>query len=317
MKRRHFLLFFVIQVEKDSSKWTEKMINVDYRFVLSMKIIFIFFTLITFIFALIILLLLVIFWKRKFRSISNLFICNSSISLLFYVIAISLEIENLFENGDVLTEDFYCKFRAFLLCFACAVKSLSYLIQAISRWFIIIYSQHPLLRTYRIHFLMILSTWLISFVVCSSLILFPRAYQYERESQFCVLSTKSFLTSFIPYSILFFVPLIFIVVLYGKILWKTTLLKGNQTNDLAKVYRTLLTLIVIVLIGGIPYFLSAILNRTGNGPWWLFSISIAFISFEAMLEALVLFFYHEPLKEQCYQIIFFRCFSTSNEILPI
>lgn len=288
----------------------------DERFLWAMRIIFILFSFITLICSSTILFIILFYWKTKYRSVPNLFVCNSSVSLLFYTVAVILQIPYLFRNAETLVEDRYCKFRAFLLCFACAVKCLSYLIQAISRWFIIMYSRHPALRTYRIHFLMILCSWLISLIVCLILFLFPTAYQYEAESHMCVLTTKSFFTCIIPLNLLFFLPLMIIIVLYGRILWRTTLLQQNHANDYTQIYRTLVTLVLIVIIAGIPYFASAILNWLGQRVWWLYSVSIACMSLEAMLESLVIFFNHRPVKEQCHEMIF-CCGTSSNEVLPV
>ena len=261
--------------------------------------------LITLIVASAIIMIVLFFWKTKCRSIANLLVCNSSAALVFYVIAISLQIPSLFQTRKMPSEGIFCELKGFLYCFASSVKSLSYLVQAISRCLIIVRYKHVLLRRFRVYILLLLSSWALSLIICGSILFFPSAYRYEPESRLCVLTSKAFLTSFIPVVLLFFVPLVMIFLLYGLIIWQTTFLQRTRPNGLRKmamqrnlhVYRNILFLVAIMVIGGMPYVLAVIINRFNTIPSWLYSVSICFISFAATTESLVIFFTHRQIRE--------------------
>jgi hypothetical protein len=134
---------------------------------------------ITTIFSSITILIIVFYWKSKCRSITDLLACNSSAALVLCVIAISIQIPFLSKTKNESTNKSYlsfCKIRAFIYVFACSVKSLSYLVQAIFRWFITMHYKHQILIKFRTGMLIIVLSWIIS-LVASICLLFPsKAY---------------------------------------------------------------------------------------------------------------------------------------------
>ncbi|CAF1534966.1 unnamed protein product, partial [Rotaria sordida] len=153
-----------------------------------------------------------------------------------------------------------CRIYAFLFLLACIAKIFSYLIQAISRYFIVILYKHKILLTYCTSILLILFSWICSLILGSSMLISPVAFQYEPESHFCVLTTKVFHTSFTLMIIAFLLPVNAIVLLYGIILRHTTrtnlihvnhVLKNNNKRSI-KVFRDILMVVVVLIIGGTP-----------------------------------------------------------------
>lgn len=277
-------------------------------------VIFIFLTLLTFFFSSITILIILLNWKHQCRSLNNLFACNSSASLFFYAIGITIQIRYIFQTDDQRNTRIACKLHAFIYVYACAVKCFSYLIQAISRWFITVHYRHRKLLEFRTNTIIILASWVVAFVSTALLFIFPTAYQYEPECRLCVLTSKVFFTSFIPAMIIFFIPACTITILYGIILRHTIHVHRihpagfNRITSKrnVQVYRNILVLLGIVLTGGTPYFLSVILNGLTKGPWILYSIAVIFIGLAAAMESLAIFLTNHQVKKLFFKKIKLR-----------
>ncbi|CAF4598085.1 unnamed protein product [Rotaria sp. Silwood2] len=246
--------------------------------------------LLTAIFSLVMLTTIIYHWHPHCRSTSNLLTCNSCVAFLFFNITIAIQIPNLFQaQQQQLTNNLVtpsCRIRAFLFLFACIVKIFSYLIQAISRYFTIILYKRKILLTYRTNILLILFSWICSLVLGSSMFISPVAFQYEPESYLCVFTTKVFHTSFTLMIVAFLLPVNIIVLLYGIILRHTTrtnvihvenVLRNNNKRNI-KVFRNILMVVVVLIVGGTPNLISIIVNRIDQIPWPFYSISIFFIT---------------------------------------
>jgi hypothetical protein len=276
---------------------------------IAIGILFVIFTSITFIFSSITIITIVINWKSQCRSITNLLSCNSSATLFFYAIGISIQLPFYFQIDQQQPNLGFCRISAFIYVFACAVKSLSYLVQAISRWFITIHYRHRNLLRFRTNIFIIITSWLVGLIAAVCLLFFPQAYQYESESRLCVLTSKVFLTSFIPAMTIFFIPASTIILLYGIIVRHTirvyrTHPKGfmymtNKRN--IQVYRNILIIIGIVLISGTPYFMSVIINGITKGPWVLYSMAVVFIALAAAMESIAIFFTSNQVRKVFYK----------------
>ncbi|CAF2981555.1 unnamed protein product [Rotaria sp. Silwood2] len=228
--------------------------------------------LLTAIFSLVMLTTIIYHWHPHCRSTSNLLTCNSCVAFLFFNITIAIQIPNLFQaQQQQLTNNLVtpsCRIRAFLFLFACIVKIFSYLIQAISRYFTIILYKRKILLTYRTNILLILFSWICSLVLGSSMFISPVAFQYEPESYLCVFTTKVFHTSFTLMIVAFLLPVNIIVLLYGIILRHTTrtnvihvenVLRNNNKRNI-KVFRNILMVVVVLIVGGTPNLISIIVN---------------------------------------------------------
>lgn len=259
------------------------------------------------IFSSLIVLILICNWHAKCRSTSNLLTINSCVAFLFLIFSLSIQVPYLFQTNEQQSQDSYatyCRIRAFLFLFACVAKVSSYLIQAISRYFIIILHKHRYLRTYRANGMMIIISWMLSLILSSGLLISPISFQYERESRLCLLTSKVFHTSFTLMMIAFVVPAIVISSLYGIILCHATRPNSVQPNNVAlrnnkrdvKVFQNILLLLAIVVTGGTPYLLLVVLNKITTAPWPLYSLSILFIALSSVVEAIAIFFTNNEVK---------------------
>lgn len=261
-------------------------------------------------------------WHTKYRSVANLVTCNSSAALLFYAISISIQIPLIAQADPVLwygANPLICRFFAFLMVFATSVKTYSYMVQAVMQYFITILHQRRSLQTLRSTWLLILASWLVSFVIAALILISPTAYQYEPESHICILTTKETLTCSMAILVIFFVAVNTMIVLYGIILYRTIQhsrqypmgAKALQIKRNITVFKKVLLFTNVLIISGTPYVLSVILNAAGVRLWSLYSIAVLFISCGAAVESMVVLL----LNDQMRKILFhrFRHNSTKEE----
>ena len=265
------------------------------------------FALITIVFSLTVLLMIIWYWRPKCRSIGNLLACNSSATLIFYAITVSIQIPFVVRSEAYpasATDLKACKAFASLLFCASTVKAYSYLVQAISRFFITILPKHRYLHSFRTNCLLILTSWIASVMIAAGMLLSSDAYQYESESRLCIMTVKHFLTSFTSVVAVFLTSVCSIIILYGIVLYRTVQYSRTTFNSLRQlqfkrgmaVFRKILIFVSILLVSGTFYVLSVILNVVAHVPWPLFSVSILFISLGATAESIALFFTNPQLR---------------------
>jgi hypothetical protein len=271
-------------------------------------VLFVCFALIIIIFSSMIIIIIITNWQSQCRSITNLLACNSCVTLIFFAVTVFIQIPFIIQNDPLQSHTInttFCKTHGFLIIFATSVKTYSYLIQAISRFFITILHKHRFLLTFRTNWFMIITSWIISGIIAGGMLISPVAYQYEPESRLCFISTKVFLTSCIAIVIIFFVTVDTVIVLYGIILWHSTRYRRihpNSTSTLRakrniQVFKKILIFISILVVGGTPYLLSVILNVIDKAPWPLYSISILCIALSAAVDSIALLFTNEQVKK--------------------
>ena len=280
-------------------------------FYVTIAVVFILIIVITTFFSLTILFTLIRNWRRKCRSVLNLFIINSCIAFLLLMFAYAIQTPYLFFNDEqqiYTPHSIFCRIRAFLFLFACVAKVCTYLIQAISRFFVTVLYKHRTLQTYRTNGIIILIGWLFSAILSSSMFISPNSFQFEAESRLCFLTSKVFPTSFTLMLIAFVIPVNIIIVLYGIILRHTTranrVQPSNQTirnnkRDV-KVFQNILFLLAIVILGGTPFLLSILINQIADTPRPFYLISILCIGLSCAVEIVAIFFMNKEVKTIVY-----------------
>ncbi|UJR25770.1 hypothetical protein I4U23_007124 [Adineta vaga] len=281
--------------------------NAEDIFYIIIGIIFIFLLLITAFFSSTISIIIVIHWRLRCKSISNFLTVNSCIGYLLFVVSSAFHIPFLFQNNEQAENDSFstwCRFRGCFFLVGCVVKTLSYFVQGISRYFITVLYKHRQLLTYRINATMVCFNWIVGVFIGCSMLISPVAFQYEHESRMCVLSSKTFHTSFALMVAAFVIPINTIVILYGLILRHSTHAnriqlnaanRGNNKRNI-KVFQNILMILGVVIVGGTPYLSSILINKFSAVPWPLYSISILFIALAAAVESVIIFFTNTEVK---------------------
>ena len=140
------------------------------------------------------------------RNPSNLLLCNTCTIVSTYMI------NNLIVSVYGFHEDWalhqpWCAFRGYCFLMSCACICYSYLIQAVSRVFFIVFYKRKYLLTFRAHWYLILFNWIIGILIAIEPIFLENGFIYERESRLCTLTTKTVATSFYGVAVAFVVPL--------------------------------------------------------------------------------------------------------------
>ncbi len=273
-------------------------------------IIGILFTILAFIiitFSLTILIIIVYYWRSKCRSTANHITCNSCVALLFYAITLLIQIPFVIQNDPLHSDEMntiFCKIRSFIATYATLVKSYTYLVMAISCFFITVLYKHRILLSFRVSWMLIIINWMSSGILTFGTFLSPSAYAYEPESGFCFLTTKHFVTSFTVVTLVFVITVGTMTGLYGIIIWNITRydqINPNSRSTLRakrnmKVFRKTFLFVGTLFIGGTPYFLCTILHRIGQAPWPLYGVVHLFIAFSATLDSIILLITNEQVR---------------------
>jgi hypothetical protein len=287
------------------------------------------FTILSFIiiiFSVTILIILVYYWQSECRSTANLIVCNSCVTLLFYGITICIQIPFVFKNNPVYsneTNTIYCKIRSFVTTYAILTKTYSYLVMAISCFFITVLYKKRILLSFRVNWMLIIMNWTVTGIMTVGTFLTPLAYAYEPESGFCILTTKHFVTSFTLITLVFLTTVGTMVILYGIIICHIT--RKNQINPNSqsilrakrnmKVFRKVFIFTGTLFIGGTPFFLCIILHQIGQAPWQLYAIAHLFVAFSAALDSIILLFTNRQVKTILFAKLYCRQVNSTNETM--
>ena len=177
----------------------------------------------------------------------------------------------------------------------------SYLIQAISRYMIIIHYRKKYLLSFQFNILLIILGWIASLVGPSLLLFHPTAYRFEPETYLCVLTSKVFTTSFTAVIVFFLFPSTTILLLYLSILFHTTWANINQLSRLRikrnmKVYQNIFIHMIHISLGGMPYMLLVILNAFMDPPRFYYLVAFLSLSIGFSSESITMFFTNHDVK---------------------
>ena len=161
----------------------------------------------------------IIYVHRPYHNIPNLLKCNTLASMIVFMILVFISaIFGLRE--DWARYQTACSFRAYCYTTVCMIICSSYSIQAISRLFYTVLYRYRFLQTWRVHWILIISSWLISFLAqAGPFVVDKNFYNLELESRFCVGTTQKPFISLFCILFAFVVPLGTILIIYAIIIY--------------------------------------------------------------------------------------------------
>lgn len=293
----------------------------DQIFSIIAGIILILLCLIKVIFTIVIITIIIRYWNRRCRSILNLHVCNSCGCSLFYIFAVCIQIPLLLRTTYDINQNskLFCALRGFIFVAACGVKYYSYVFHAISRYIITIHYQKKKLLTYHANVIMIVMSWFTGLTITSFSFCTLFDFQYEPSSHLCVFGTKNNVLPLYLTIAIFLTPLLIIIFLYARVLWSSTNFNRIHPNSVSsmrmkrqmKLFRNILLIVMILLIGAMPYFISIVVNSITPVLQIFHLISILFISLSSTLELLVIFLTNEHIKRT------FQAFISRHNRKPI
>ena len=263
---------------------------------------------ITILFALTVLIIIIRHWRTKCRSIVNLLTCNSCAALLFFVTTAIIQIPSYIQGVYFDTPQpspFVCKIYAGLATFGTTVLVYSFLVQAISRFFITILFKYKFLLTFRTNWIMIIISWITSGIIAGGFYISPLAYQYDPESYACTLTAKHFPTALTANIIMTTVTITTMIILYGIILYGTvrhTHIIPNNTSRLRAIRNKVVSQRIVIFLsifatGGTPYFVCTLLARISQAPYLLYPITLLSISIACAINSIAILLTNDQVKE--------------------
>jgi hypothetical protein len=281
-------------------------------------VIFVVFATVTLVLSLLIIGIIKHHWHSQHRSNANLLVINTCSFLIYHGIALFMQIPLLLDRTVESIDVTWCQFRAYVYLSSCTGIMSSYLAQSISRYLLIVHNQRKSFSSLRFQLLMIVVNWSISIIGPSFLFLIPSAFQYEPESHLCLLTSKSFGTSFASMSIFFTIPATIIIILYISILLRTTRSRANQVSRSRvrrnlKVFQHILLHLGNMMACGSPFLGLVIINRFVEVLPIFYLIVILILSFGVTVETIMTVLIHPNIKD----IVFARLFRNRVEILGV
>ncbi len=272
------------------------------------NILFLISWLIIILFTLTVFITIICYWRQRCASVVNLLMCNSCVSLFFLSITYSIQTPSFIQQiyfDAPQPSPLFCKISASLATFSTGVVAHSCIVQAVSRFFITILCKHKYLLTYRTHWILIIISWVINGIIAASMFISPLAYQYDPESHFCTLTAHNFPTSIIVGILFVAVTISIMVILYGIIFHHTlyhTRINPHSASTLRarrnkRVFENIVFSVSVHAVGGIPYIICILMNRTSQAPWPLYSIAVLFLSYTSAIHAVFLLVINDQVKK--------------------
>ena len=155
--------------------------------------------------------------QRTLRTIANILIANLSIAAVSYsILAFIACFYNLREEWAY--EQDGCTLRAFLIVVSLAAVCYSCAVQALSRLFFALYYQHRFLLRWPVHWLMIVSAWIISVLIGLVPLQTKNGLMFERESRVCAVPSRTLSVASFCIVTIYLIPLSVVILVYVLIL---------------------------------------------------------------------------------------------------
>ena len=253
------------------------------------------------------LFIFVVIINKPSHTITNLLICNNGLCTITYTVyMIFSSIYGL--RGDWLHYQPACIFRGYFILASCSLVTYSYLIQAVSRLFFIVFYNLKYLQTYRIHYILIILNWSIGLIIpCILHLINNNVARLVANFRFCGAAPEFFIPSLYIAIAIFCIPFGLVVIIYTHIFLHiyqskrlllpfTSPLTGSTNNAVPNMKREIkLMKITMILwtcfaIAGLPYLLlilwPVLFKSSAPKAFYLISVNSITISSECMMIAI-------------------------------
>lgn len=245
------------------------------------------------------LILLLVLFNKTLHSPANLLIGNTSLAMIFFFIVTTIKMAIFYT--ELIITDQSCRILAYLVYGFLQMVSYSYVIQALSRLFFVIFHQHKHLLHYTFHFILIICQILFSFLtVLPTLVTKDVVF---RPGWMCYVPSTSvghvyaiFLTSYM-------IPLCSNIIIYAIIYCRVTKSSAvlRQSSHEAKrdlrLLRNILILFLFFLSAGIPWIIYSIIGyTTKSSSLALYLMPVLATTFAAILEKICLIFLNHDIR---------------------
>lgn len=207
-----------------------------------------------------------------------------------------------------------CALSGYITLVACAGVCYSYLVQALSRLFFTLLLKYKYLKTYTVHWCMVIFNWIIAFLVPLPSLLTENGIIYQNEARLCLMSTELFWISMYSMVAFFALPLNLSCMVY-QMIWHHAKRSTQRIGDTQRVFHTktviinakreaklarnLIIMQAAFIFGGTPYFALIIWIKVAPHfppPDSLHALSIHCISVSILMKILVYFSTNQQVK---------------------
>ncbi|CAF0885409.1 unnamed protein product [Rotaria sordida] len=200
--------------------------------------------------------------KPRLHTVRHLLMCNTCIaSILYCIVQIYNYIFLLFFPS--VTSDIYCQWRAYFAYFTISTVTYSFLIQAISRLFISVFSiKYKCLITFKTHYFLIIIQWFTVIIIPLPAIITKDIYY--RTNQLCWVPITNIIHTTYAYITYYTIPTLSVCMIYIFIYYRVKQAKKEARSLLRLIHgekrdlellRNIVILMSIYLISGIPLVL--------------------------------------------------------------
>lgn len=250
-----------------------------------------------------IIILMLVCTTKQLHTVTHCLICNTCISSILYCVVQCINyIYLLFIPWE--TSDESCRWRGYFGYMSIVAIVYSYLLQAVSRYFIAILSmQYRWLVSIKITVYLIVMGW-----ICVILVPLPALLTkdiYFRKGFLCWVPRTSMLHIIYTIFAYYAVPIAFIVCIYGWLYIRIHYLLNNvaiqvtqrRKNRDLEVFRNLVILLGIYILGAVPSGLYALTNVE-----IFYAISIVTLSMCVTVEKLVSLYIDRDIRHVCKKV---------------
>ena len=239
--------------------------------------------------------LFLVFYHRRQHPVNPpvFLVCNTCISILFLsIILFDMYAHHTYGDlhDNMSFDHSWCYLRAYFVHVSFFLFYQSYLIQAVFRFFRVVFYKHKYLQTLRFMFQLVLIQWLFD-ALCILPLLILHHFQYISEYYYCEILLTDSQGMFIMGAITYSFPMISMQLIYSYILYhmkkkksQSTLQNRQQANkrDFAVIRRILIVLGTLFLLGfptfiiWCTYLFTGYANPLGYRLGWsLFTLCIS------------------------------------------
>jgi hypothetical protein len=226
-----------------------------------------------------------------------------------------------FENDfkRIQYQDSLCTLRGYIIYVAGALFNYSFLLQALYRYFLVIYPTNLFFQSFRFQILTICSTWIFSFVY-PLVILLDGQIVYNVDNQICDFPSSFFLFAIYAACCVYIIPVSLTMFIYWKLIRHVRQMGRNLAtgNNLIRAKRELKMVRRIVILTTIlasvcfPYFFMMFLRFFNHPVKYKYRISYLFVDVSGLTTVIILFQFTDSLKESAMKRIKWR----RNRIMP-
>ena len=252
--------------------------------------------------------------NKTCRTIPMMLVANSCLINIIFGINIFSMTFSRFLNDYYRKEsiDIYCSFRGYVGYSTCSILNNSFFLQAIYRFFRIIYPTCLYIQTYKFVFIFIFLTWIFAFSY-PLIFLFTNEINYNKYNQICQLELHLSFSIIYMASFAYIIPVLSTMFVYIKLIFYVKKMSQRITpmNILSrakkelKMVQRIVILVSILVIYCFPYALFIFLSFGLTISIYHFRISYLFVM-------IILYQFTDPLKISIKNIIHRK----TNEIVP-